>query len=54
MGKEVQDKIALKRYQIISPVLADLSELRMSTSANRPRSSMTFPAMAEGGAVFLP
>ena len=36
MEEDVREKIALKRYQIISPVLAEPARHRTTTSGNRP------------------
>ncbi len=37
MEKDIRERIALKRYQIISPVLAEPARAQMSTLGNRPK-----------------
>jgi hypothetical protein len=46
MDKEIREKIALKRYQLISP------GLRTNTSGSRLRPSTSSPAMVSRRSVF--
>jgi hypothetical protein len=51
MEKDIRESIALKRYQIISPVLAEPTRAQneyFSTSGNRPNVSMTSLVMVAG------